>query len=62
MSGPSTKPAQGKGNKFSGDSLNFSAGKGNGLGGGTLNNVPGNFAGSKKPKGFESKPIPTNEQ
>lgn len=60
--GPNTKPHQKKGNKMGGGSLNFTCGKGNGLGGGTLNNVPGNFGGSKKPKGFESCPIPKNEQ
>lgn len=49
------------GNKMGGGSLNFQIkGGGNQLGGGVIN--VGNFAGSKKPKGMDSKPIPKNEQ
>jgi hypothetical protein len=61
MHGKSTKPARSKGNKFSGDSLDFNVkGGGNALGGGVLKVK--SFPGGSKPKGFESTPIPTSEQ
>ena len=58
----SEKPARGsKGNTMGGDTLNFNIKVGdNGLGGGVLKVK--SFPGSKKPQGFESTPIPTNEQ
>ena len=62
MHGKSTKPGRGsKGNTMGGDSLDFTVkGGANALGGGVIKVKP--FPGSKKPHGFESTPIPKNEQ
>lgn len=65
--GPNTKPKQKKGNTMGGDTLSYSLDGGNIMGGDSLNQ-PATAPKSKGrgsagyPKGFDSKPIPVNEQ